>query len=648
MSVAPSTTIYTHYTQPVIHSGLTTINASHFTLNNLPLTIYSGALHYFRVPKAYWRDRLRKLKAAGLNTVETYVPWNLHEPSPGYYDFGSGGTDFEQFLDIAEFLKLAQEEDLLAIVRPGPYICSEWDFGGLPSWLLKDPNVIVRRNNAKFLEYVGNYFNALFKILAMLQFTKGGPIVAFQVENEYGNVKVEGEDIDQVYLKKLVDMFKENGVVELLFTSDTPSNGDQGAIPGLLNTANFQTDAVKELNILRGIQKDKPLMVMEFWSGWFDHWGEKHHTVPTDQFAKELEDILSFPASVNFYMFHGGTNWGFLNGANIMEKDNNHVAFDTSSYDYDCPLSESGDYTEKYHALKRLIAKYNTINIKLPEMPAESKKIKYSSIPTKKMLKLSNYIKLFDIEVKHSHKLQTMEYFDQQYGYIVYSKTICTLSSGAVLKLSEKVKDTVLVLVNGKLVNKPFEKPSDVAGFGYWKAENSTIVLTNETLTNARLDLIVENFGRVNYGKLHDFNQFRGLSGNIYIDNVEIFDWEVVSLPFSKKLNNLLSTRAGWEDIDNDYVGPALYTFNLNINNTDTSDANLFGDSFIDMSKWNKGIVIVNGFVLSRYFKLGPQQTCYIPGPLLKPGCNEIIVFEHFEHAANLEFNEKPIFYTMQ
>lgn len=228
-------TLYEFYTAGGIFNGLS-MDQSYFTLNNKNITIYSGAMHYFRVPKEYWRDRLRKMRAAGLNAVETYVPWNLHEPEPNNFDFGAGGSDMQDFLNITEFLKTAQEEDLLAIVRPGPYICSEWEFGGLPSWLLRDKGIKVRTSERTYMKHVTSYFNVLLPILAALQFTNGGPIIALQVENEYGSTEQKGKFVpDKAYLEELRLLHLKNGIVELLFTSDSPTmHGSVGTIPGVL------------------------------------------------------------------------------------------------------------------------------------------------------------------------------------------------------------------------------------------------------------------------------------------------------------------------------------------------------------------------------------------------------------------------------
>lgn len=626
-------TLYNYYTLPAIKSGLNDSSQS-FLLNNKEIIIYSGAVHYFRVPQDYWRDRLRRLRAAGLNTVETYVPWNLHEPEDGYYDFGKGGSDFENFLSLENYLKIAQEEDLFVIVRPGPYICSEFDFGGMPSWLLRN-NVQIRTSDEKFMEYVRRYFKRLFEILVPMQFTKGGSIIAFQVENEYGNVKKPDENIDVNYLEQLKEIFSENGVVELLFTSDTPSNGNYGSIPGVLYTANFQTEANKELDLLQSYQPNKPLMVMEYWTGWFDHWTEKHHTRTTADFGKVLEDILRYPASVNFYMFHGGTNWGFLNGANIVDE----IGYlpDTSSYDYDAPLTENGNYTDKYYELKKFIGKYDKIKTFTPEMPAIIETVVYPSIKVSLQLTLSEMLQ--QSSSIHNETLLPMEFLSinnnsgQSYGYIVYRKSHLNISKSSELKIEGNVCDTVMVTINGQLKSNLITKADDFNKFGYWRLKDSTLNLGPENYDDATLDLIVENWGRNNFGKLDQFDQKKGLwQGNVLINDAIINGWEIYPLEFKKKWTEKLQD---WHAVKQT-VGPSIYKAVLNVIEPK--------DTFIKMQNWRKGIIIVNGFVLSRYFNLGPQQTVYLPAPLLKKGDNDFLIFEHFSGSDTIEFSKNAIY----
>ncbi|XP_044259370.1 beta-galactosidase-1-like protein 2 [Tribolium madens] len=629
--MASPPTLYEYYTSNGISGGLST-QQPNFTLNNKPITIFSGALHYFRVPPQYWRDRLRKIRAAGLNTVETYIPWNLHEPQVGTYDFGEGGTDFSDFLQVEKFLKLAQEEDLLAIVRPGPYICAEWDFGGLPSWLLRE-NVKVRTSDPKFLTHVRRFFKTLLAILSTLQFTQGGPIIAFQIENEYGNTKMG----DSQYLESLKQIFEENGIRELLFTSDTPSNGFSGTLPGVFATANFQDNPKTELGLLQKYQPNKPLMVMEYWTGWFDHWAEKHHQRSSDAFGSVLEEILRLNSSVNMYMFHGGTNWGFLNGANIKDQTSDNSAYqpDTTSYDYDAPLSETGDYTDKYHKVKQLVEKYNTVVTKIPQMPELTKRSVFPPVQMTEMLTLDDLIQQSPQKIP-SQDLKAMELLGQSYGYVNYRVKNLNIASNSTLKIEGHVCDTILVLINGQLKSKIPKNQSDLDKFGFWRLKDSTLDLGPLEYHNATLDLLVENWGRSNYGKLNQFNQFKGLwQGNVLINDVVLHNWEIIPLEFQSKWTNSLQ----WRKFEGDLGGPRLLKGVLQVEEV--------FDTFLDMREWKKGFVIVNGFVLGRFFRLGPQQSLYLPGPFLRKGANSVVVFEHFEGHPQVKFVKDHIFETL-
>lgn len=641
--IVPS--LYEYYTGNGIQQGLNA-NQSYFTLNNRNITIYSGAMHYFRVPKPYWRDRLRRMRAAGLNAVETYIPWNLHEFQQNRFDFGNGGSDFEDFLDVKEFLETAKDEDLFAIVRPGPFICSEWEFGGFPSWLLREKNIKLRTSDDSYMKYVKRYFNVLLPILAMLQFTKGGPIIAFQVENEYGSTERKGVFTpDKLYLWKLRQLMLDNGIVELLVSSDSPTgHGDRGTLPGVfLQTANFASDPEKEFNALKQLQSNKPTMAMEFWTGWFDHWSEIHHTRNDEDFYNVLERILKYPASVNMYMFHGGTSFGFMNGANVNndKDDNSGYQPDTTSYDYDAPLNEAGDYTMKYVMVKKLIAQYNPIKTRLPEAPAIKQKMAYPPITLKSQLLLEEILQT--IQPINTSKLMPMELLPinngsgQSYGYIIY-RTKVDLLPNSILKIAGHVCDSVIVMVDGILLSKPLLSPNDLNGFGYWRINNGKMTLPSQSLKNVTLDLIVENWGRNNFGYLSQFNQFKGLwQGDVYINEKKIDQWEIFPLEFkSKWTNNQLN---GWHSVVDRWApGPALYKAELDVEKP--------FDTFVDMSEWTKGIVIVNGFVLGRYAKIGPQQTVYLPAPLLNVGKNTILVFEHFIPSTRIVFTAAPYYKT--
>ncbi|KAJ3664571.1 hypothetical protein Zmor_000127 [Zophobas morio] len=636
-SCADLPTVYEYYTGDGVTSGLS-VDQPYFTLNDKNISIYSGTMHYFRIPPQHWRDRLRKLRAAGLNTVETYIPWNLHEPRNGSFDFGSGGSDMEMFLDLEGYLTAAQEEDLLVIVRPGPYICAEWEWGGYPSWLLRDDNVKVRTAEATYMGYVERYFNTLLPILAKYQFTNGGPIIALQVENEYGY----SPEVDKKYLQQLYDIVKNNDIVELLVTSDGASSGTSGTLPGLLfQTVNFGSDPLTMFSILEQIQPGKPLMAMEFWPGWFDFWGDGHHTMSDDNFRSIYEAILSYPASVNLYMFHGGTNWGFLNGASIGPGDNSGFAPITTSYDYNAPLTEAGDYTSKYDIIKELVAQYNPVQTLTPEPPALVERQAYPDLPIDGQLSFNDIVSkttsIPSTMILSMEQLPINDNSGQSYGYTVYRQEGLNIAADSTLTITGHIRDTVMILVDGVLISNPLSSSDDFNNFGYWRLDNSTITLTTTDLTEVTLDIVIENWGRANGGWF--YHQLKGLmdDNHVYLNGQELTSWLIYPLEFKTSFNNELS---GWNSVEDDLPkGPGLYRATLTLGEDIT-------DTFLDMSEWDKGLVIVNGFVLGKYAFIGPQQTLYLPGPFLQPGNNEIIIFEHFQPARSVKFSKDIIFNT--
>ncbi|VEN53201.1 unnamed protein product, partial [Callosobruchus maculatus] len=673
-------TLYEHYTAGGIHTGLNA-DKPYFTLNGKNISIYSGAVHYFRVPKQYWRDRLRKLRAA----VDTYIPWNLHEPQAYSFDFGQGGSDWEDFLDVREFLSIAKEEDLFAIVRPGPYICAEWEFGGLPSWLLREAGIKFRTSDAVFMKYVrrytalenvsrntymtlsnkenqkpseelhqqflddGNYkatlyFSVLLPILAMLQFTKGGPIVALQIENEYASTYQPGTFTpDKKYMKQLRQILIDHGIVELIITSDAAGYGTRGSLPGLVfQTVNFGSDPDHQFDLLKAFQPNRPIMAMEFWTGWFDHWSEIHFLRNDSDFRDNLERILRYPASVNMYMFTGGTSFGFMNGANLDNEldDNSGYEPDTTSYDYDPPLAENGDYTGKYQMVKELLKKYNPIETRLPETPHLAPRVAYKSQTIQGQLTLDEIIYRIPDRLYTSH-LKPMEYLPinnmsgQSYGYIIYRHKLYDLPRSSKLTIGGRVRDTVVVTLNDHLISRPLDVVSDLDGFGFWRTVNSTLDLGSDAHTYAVMDLMVENWGRVGYGKRNQFYQFKGLwSTDVYVNREKLQDWEIFPLEFKRSWTQSLT---GWHTPFKS-TGPALYKTDIFIDDP--------RDTYLDMQSWCKGIVIVNSFVLGRYSKIGPQQTLYLPGPFLRKGRNDIFVFEHYRAAGSISFADSPVFKT--
>uniref|UniRef100_A0A8C7XRL8 Si:dkey-224e22.2 n=1 Tax=Oryzias sinensis TaxID=183150 RepID=A0A8C7XRL8_9TELE len=392
-------------------------DSSNFTLERKPFLILGGSIHYFRVPKAYWEDRLLKLKACGLNTLTTYVPWNLHEPERGVFDF-------EGELDLEAYLGLAASLGIWVILRPGPYICAEWDLGGLPSWLLRDQNMRLRTTYPGFTAAVDSYFDHLIKKVAPYQYSRGGPIIAVQVENEYGSYAT-----DEEYMPFIKEALLSRGITELLVTSDNKDGLKLGGVKGALETINFQKLDPEEIKYLEKIQPQKPKMVMEYWSGWFDLWGGLHHVFPAEEMMAVVTEILKLDMSINLYMFHGGTNFGFMSGAFAVGRPS--PAPMVTSYDYDAPLSEAGDYTTKYHLLRNLFSHHHReCNCPFPSFSLFFFSSLYSCHRTEKPVNMEN------LPVNNNN--------GQAYGYTLYETII---SSGGSLKSLNNIRDRALVRI---------------------------------------------------------------------------------------------------------------------------------------------------------------------------------------------------------
>lgn len=594
--------------------GLVASNRN-FYFNGMPFRILGGSFHYFRTHPQQWKNRLEKMKAAGLNTVTTYIPWNLHEQVRGKYEFRG-------LFNLPNFIKLVQKVGLLLIVRPGPYICAEWEFGGLPSWLLHDPNMKVRTSKYKpYMHQVMRFFDQLLPLLAKFTYkSNSGPIIAFQIENEFGSYGHDNE-----YMQFLRGLYDRYGLDELLFTSDGKDHLHEGSIPGILASVNFNKGHEAALNALEEFQPDKPLLVAEFWPGWFDHWGERHHKMPVDEFTTKVDAILSRNASINFYMFVGGTNFGFWNGANAGELTNLATV---TSYDYDAMISENGDiHPTKYEAFRKLLEKHHLVEGSLPRVPNNSPKVAFGEVPITEVLQLKDLVRLLPkklntlMEPVFMEQLSINDDGGQGYGWILYRTWF---SSGRSLHLIGKIQDRALILVNGKQVAVIHSKSEAIL--------ERTIDLTTPLQNNNTLEVLVENMGRVNYMTLDD--QRCGFLGSVKLDGEPLSPWQLISLDFSDEFVSQVQQMTSWRPF---YSGPSpcLCRGFLNTNSVE--------DTFLDMQNWKKGVVLVNGFNVGRYWNIGPQQTLYIPKPVLKNGQNEIIVFELEKPDDKLAFVAKPI-----
>ncbi|AXI80156.1 glycoside hydrolase family 35 protein [Peterkaempfera bronchialis] len=575
------------------------IDGDDFRLDDEPFRIISGGLHYFRVHPDQWRDRLRKARLLGLNTVDTYIPWNLHQPRPDRFRW-------DGMLDLTAFLDLAREEGLYVLLRPGPYICAEWEGGGLPSWLLADPGIRLRSADPAFLAAVDGYFDALLPHVLPYLGSRGGPVLAVQVENEFGAYGAEAED-GTAYLGHLTTALRERGVDVPLFTCDQPADLARGSVPGALSTVNFGSGADRNLAVLRAHQPEGPLMCTEFWNGWFDRWGGAHVVRPAADAAAELDAMLSAGASVNLYMFHGGTNFGFTNGAN----DKHTYRPTVTSYDYDSPLDEAGDPTAKFAAFREVIARHAPV----PEapLPEPSKKLNLLGIELDERAPLFTALDLLGAAVPGDRPL-TMEELGQDFGFVLYETRLGT--PGPVLLHAPGVHDRAQIFLDGQPV-----------GVLERESHEQTLALTVPP-GGAALAVLVENQGRVNYGRaIHDR---KGLTGPVSVNGAPLRGgWTSRPLP----LDDLGALR--YESATAPGVGPAFHR--------GTFEAAGPADTYLDLAGWTKGCAWVNGFHLGRYWSRGPQQRLYVPGPVLRAGGNEIVVLElHATARGSVDLRDAP------
>ncbi|MGM9625189.1 MAG: beta-galactosidase family protein, partial [Eubacteriales bacterium] len=469
-----------------------------FLLDGKPFVVISGAMHYWRIVPAYWEDRMRKLKACGFNTLETYVPWNLHERREGTFDFSGS-------LDIVRYIETAQKVGLKVIVRPGPYICAEHDFGGLPSWLLSYPDISLRCNDPRYLEKVRPYYRELLTRIRPYLCTNDGPIIMVQIENEYGSY-----GNDKEYLHAVADIYREYGMDCQLYTSDGPCYWmlGGGTLPEYPCVANFGSDPEGAFRLLNDFRPNQPTMCGEFWCGWFDHWGEAHHVRNGEELAKTLEPMLQMGASFNFYMFHGGTNFGFTNGANHSGSYQPTI----TSYDYSSPLSEAGDMTPMYFAVRDMIARYTGIT---PELDvADTKKAAYGTLTlTERAPLFANLDRIGT--VTHAAAPKSMEEVGQDFGYILYSSTLFGPMEELPLILGH-VHDRAHIFLDGRLV-----------GIRERSGRMDEVKIKLGKGETMKIDILVENCGRVNYGpKLFDR---KGIYDGIRLGQMFHFGWDMTS-----------------------------------------------------------------------------------------------------------------------
>jgi len=550
-----------------------TTSGEHFLLDGKPFQVRCGEMHYSRVPREYWRDRLRKMKAMGLNTVATYMFWNIHEPERGTFHFS--GND-----DVAAFVKDAQKEGMYVLLRPGPYACAEWEWGGYPYWLSL-LGVKVRSRDPEFLKACGEYLHAVGKQLAPYQITKGGPILMVQVENEYGSY-----GSDKEYLGFIRDTLKSSGFDCPLYTVDGPSDSmiNGGTLPDVFAAINFGDNPEGAFQELAKYRTGQPLMCGEFYPGWFDQWGQQHNSSPPGD-LKDFEWMMSHGVSFSLYMVHGGWTPGFMNGANV---DGGNYHPQTNSYYDDTCIDDAGRPTAKFDAYKAIIQKYLPVGEELPELPAPNTAI---SIPPIEFTECATLMENLPTPVI-SNQPKSFETLGQPYGFVLYRHNIKSEYNSLELK---NLQDRAIMLPQNVVLDRRL-----------------TQSVCNLDVKDGLLDILVENLGRVNYGSQIP-TETKGISGGVFWGGKEVTgNWMNYGIPMSN-LKGLKFTKKM-------KPGPAWYRGSFTLINT--------GDTFLDMRNWNHGLVWVNGHNLGRFWHIGPQQTVYVPGCWLKQGKNEIVVFE--------------------
>ncbi len=593
-----------------------------FYLDGKPFRVISGSIHYFRVVPEYWRDRLEKLKAMGCNTVETYIAWNVHEPRKGVFDFDGR-------YDLVKFVRTAEELGLYVILRPSPYICAEWEFGGLPAWLMAEDGMRLRACHEPFLKHVREYYDRLFPLITPLQITEGGPVILMQVENEYGYY---GDDTH--YMEVMRDMMLERGVTVPLITSDGPFEEalSCGCLDGIHPTGNFGSRTKERFAVLSSYAKGGPLMCAEFWVGWFDHWGNGGHMHGNPESPQDLDDMLDM-GHVNIYMFEGGTNFGFMNGSNYYDE----LTPDVTSYDYDALLTEAGDFTEKYYKFQKVISKYAPVP--KVEFTTKIQKKAYGKLTAVSQTGLLQNLDNLSEPITDSFPV-CMEKCGQSYGYILYHSTLRHEQNIERIRLWGANDRANIFVDNRRVVNlydRELDGEYDVLSGKVQKAQDANApsaegepMAKNEPVTfapNAPIDILMENMGRVNFGPLME-RQRKGIAECVQINGHIHYNWAMYPLP----LDNVDKL-----DFDRDWTEglPSFYRFAFAVEEA--------GDTFLELDGWGKGCVFLNGFNLGRYWEIGPQRRLYIPAPLLRQGENEIIVFETEGKATGvIELKDEP------
>ncbi len=563
-----------------------------FLLNGEPFVVKAAELHYPRIPKEYWEHRIMSCKALGMNTVCLYVFWNIHEPAEGQFNFEGNN-------DIAEFCRLAQKHDMKVIVRPGPYVCAEWEMGGLPWWLLKKKDIKLRDNDPYFLERVEIFEKEVGKQLADLTIENGGPIIMVQVENEYGSYGINKE-----YVSNIRDIVRRAGFDKVtLFQCDWASNFLNNGLDDLVWTMNFGTGANidNQFKKLSEVRPDSPKMCSEFWSGWFDKWGANHETRDAKDMVAGIDEMLSKGISFSLYMTHGGTSFGHWAGANSPG-----YAPDVTSYDYDAPINEAGQVTPKYHLLREVLAKYS--EAELPEIPADMPVITVPKFELNEFKPLVNGI----AEWRHSEDIITMEEMDMGWGSMIYSTEVNEDADACTLVVNE-AHDFAQIFIDDRYIG------------CLDRRNHETEIKLPAVKKGERITILVEAMGRINFGRA--IKDFKGITKDVTMkfadgSSRELKGWDIATIPddYKTALAAVKNNKAVALEIPAKFEKRGYYRGSFELKKT--------GDTFLNFETWGKGQVYVNGHEMGRIWSIGPQQTIYVPGCWLKKGRNEVIVLD--------------------
>ncbi len=560
-----------------------TLSETEFLLDGNPFQIISGEMHPARIPPEYWKHRIQMAKAMGCNTISAYIFWNYHEQEEGVYDFSTGNHN------IREFIEIVQHEGMWLIIRPGPYVCAEWELGGIPPYLLRIPDIELRSTDPGFMEAAGKYMTRLAEEIKPYLVTNGGPILMIQIENEYGSF-----DNDKEYMARLREIWLENGIDIPAFTGDGPTIKmlEAGTLPGCavgLDSGSTESD----FELARKINPGVPVFSGETYTGWLTHWGEKWAKPDTADMLKEVKFLMDNKKSFNLYVIHGGTNFGFTAGANSGRKG---YEPSLTSYDYDAPVNEQGKPTPKYMALRKLLGSYLPGNDKLPRIPDSLLAIEVQLIYP------AHFTSIWDNlpEPVMSEKPLTFEDYGQDYGFILY-RTELNDKKSRILTV-EGLHDYATVFLDGKYL-----------GYLDRREAIDTISIPESSSQQPVLEILVEAMGRINYGPyIHDR---KGITGDVTIDNLSLSNWQVYKLPMDHQF--IYDLRSSGRTVNK----PGIF-FKGNFSLAYT------GDTFFDMSKYRKGIVWVNGHNLGRYWDIGPQKRLFCPKSYIRPGLNEIIILD--------------------